>query len=363
VSPNRGEHARTNGEPSIRLLWALLIIILLIRLLTMALYPIMDTTEARYAEISRLMLVSGDWVMPHFRQGVPFWGKPPLFAWLTAGSFSLLGVGEFAARLPHFLLGLATLWLLVPVSRSELPPRRRLLAVVILASTPLFFVSAGTVMTESGLLFSTTLCMTGFWLHTSGHDRVWGLVFFAGLGLGMLAKGPIAVVMTMLPLVLWSLSGRHWQQLAGLPWLSGGLLALLIALPWYIAAESRSPGFLEYFLVGEHFLRFVQPGWNGDLYGKAHQEVPGMIWLLWFQATAAWGVLMAYVAGRYTLRQFRKGAWSWPMVSKWQSYLAWWMLTPLLFFTFSGNILWTYVLSGMPAMALLITSRQDCLGP
>jgi 4-amino-4-deoxy-L-arabinose transferase-like glycosyltransferase len=51
------------------------------------------------------------------------------------------------------------------------------------------------------------------------------------------------------------------------------------------------------------------------------------------------------------------------MVSKWQSYLAWWMLTPLLFFTFSGNILWTYVLSGMPAMALLITSRQDCLGP
>ncbi len=340
-----------------RLLWALLIIILLVRLLTMGLFPIMDTTEARYAEISRLMLASGDWLVPQFQEGVPFWGKPPLFAWLTAGSFSLLGISEFSARLMHFTLGMATLWMLIKAGQYELSTNRRLMAAVILVSTPLFFVSIGTVMTESGLIFSTTASMTGFWLYITRHDRKWGLVLFAGLGLGMLAKGPIAVVMTLLPIALWVLSGRHWQKLSGLPWISGIALALLISMPWYIAAEQQSPGFIEYFLIGEHFLRFVQPGWQGDLYGNAHQRPLGMIWLLWFQATAAWGVLLAFVAGRYTLAQIHKGSWSWPRISAWQAYLLWWMLVPVLFFTFSVNILWTYVLSGIPAFALLLSTR------
>ena len=88
-----------------------------------------------------------------------------------------------------------------------------------------------------------------------------------------------------------------------------------------------------------------------------------MIWLLWFQATAAWGVLMAFVAGRYAWHQALKRSWSWPELGDWQSYLAWWMLTPLLFFTFSGNILWTYVISGLPAFALLLASRSRSLEP
>ena len=342
-----------------RPLWILLLVILLVRLLTTGLFPVLDTTEARYAEISRLMLASGDWVVPQVREGVPFWAKPPLFAWLTAGSFKILGISDFSARLPHFLLGLATLWLVLRLARFELPPERSLLALVILASTPLFFASTGTVMTESGLMFSTTLSMTGFWLFTNSNEQRWGLLFFVGLGIGMLAKGPIAVVMTLLPLVLWASTGKHWRKLLGLPWLGGLIVAAVITLPWYLAAERQSPGFIEYFIVGEHLLRFVQPGWSGDLYGNAHIEPLGMIWLLWFQATAAWGVLMALVAGRYCLHQFRNRSWSWPQCSDWQSYLAWWMLAPLLFFTFSSNILWTYVLSGIPAFALLLATQSQ----
>ncbi len=353
------DYPATAGSGKNSLLWTLLIILLLVRLLTMGLFPIMDTTEARYADISRLMLESGDWLVPQFQDGVPFWGKPPLFAWLTAGSFSLLGVSEFSARLMHFVLALATLWLLIRAGRRELSSGRRLMAAVILLSTPLFFVVSGTVMTESGLVFSTTLSMAGFWLYTTEHDRKWGLVFFAGLGLGMLAKGPIAVVMTLLPIALWVLSGRHWQKLSGLPWTGGITLALLISVPWYLMAEQQSPGFLEYFLIGEHFLRFVQPVWQGDLYGNAHQQPPGMIWILWFQATAPWGIVLVLVAGRYALTQIRNGTWSWPQISAWQAYLAWWVLAPLLFFTFSVNILWTYVLSGMPAFALLLASHPQ----
>ena len=65
---------------------------------------------------------------------------------------------------------------------------------------------------------------------------------------------------------------------------------LALALPWYVMAEIRTPGFLQYFIVGEHFLRFVDPGWQGDLYGTAHKRPYGGIWLDWLLATMPWGL-------------------------------------------------------------------------
>ena len=90
-------------------LWlAVLLAAAVVRLATLPTYPLNDTTEARYAEIGRLMVVSDDWVTPRIELGTPFWGKPPLSFWLTALSFSLFGLSEFAARLPSLLLMLAT---------------------------------------------------------------------------------------------------------------------------------------------------------------------------------------------------------------------------------------------------------------
>ena len=50
------------------------------------------------------MLETGDWLVPQFDYGVPFWGKPPLSTWLSAASMAVFGVNEFAARLPSLLL-------------------------------------------------------------------------------------------------------------------------------------------------------------------------------------------------------------------------------------------------------------------
>lgn len=68
--------AGVNPRASIRLLWTILLTVLLVRLGTLGLYPIMDTSEARYAEIARKMLVSNDWITPMFDHGVPFWANP-----------------------------------------------------------------------------------------------------------------------------------------------------------------------------------------------------------------------------------------------------------------------------------------------
>ena len=70
-----------------------------VRLLAMFWWPFTDSTEARYAEIARKMVETGDWITPQFDYGVPFWGKPPLHTWLSALGMKLFGVGAFGARI------------------------------------------------------------------------------------------------------------------------------------------------------------------------------------------------------------------------------------------------------------------------
>lgn len=94
-------------------LWLLLAFALLLRLISLAAYPLMDTTEARYGEMARLMVETGNWLTPQFDYGVPFWGKPPLFTWMSAYGIELFGLNEFAVRAPHWLAALRRLFLLL----------------------------------------------------------------------------------------------------------------------------------------------------------------------------------------------------------------------------------------------------------
>jgi len=317
----------------------------------------MDTTEARYAEIARKMLELNDWVTPWFDYDVPFWGKPPLSFWVTALSFKLFGVNEFAARLPHYICGVFILWLVwdwaVQRSREE-----ALYSVALLCGGILYLMSSGFVMTDMWLLLGTTLSMRGFWsavenTHKSGSYKGW--MFFIGLGIGLLAKGPVAVVLTGIPIFFWLIFTRRFHQIWSLlPWIRGSLLTAAIALPWYVIAELKTPGFLNYFLVGEHFYRFVIPGWKGDLYGSAHHFPRGTIWLFLLTDWLPWALLfpVMFVILWYKKR-INKAAFE---DRDWHLYLIMWALSPAVFFTAAGNILWPYVLPGFPGMALYVAS-------
>ena len=182
--------------------------LLLVRLVSLGLYPVMDNTEARYADIGRAMLATQDWVTPWIEPGVPFWGKPPLSFWITAASLGVFGVNEFAARLPHFLMALLTGWTLWGWARDQarstggsapLP----LMAVSLLAGACLMAVAAGAVMTDMSLVAGTTLVMRGFWQAMQETDPAQrqrqGWIFFVGLAVGLLAKGPLILVLAGLP--------------------------------------------------------------------------------------------------------------------------------------------------------------------
>ena len=350
------------ATPSRMLLWAIIALVLA-RLISLAFYPLMDTTEARYADIARRMVERADWVTPWFTDSEPFWGKPPLSFWVTALGFKLFGINEFGGRLPHFVLG-ALVGALTWLYARHRSARAAWHAVALLSTSLLFIVISGAVTTDMALALGTTLVMVGFWAAMREHAArlwTWRLLVALGLTVGLLAKGPLAMVLCGAPIGVWLIWQRRlldsWRRMA---WLRTGLLVLLFSLPWYVLAERRTPGFLNYFLIGEHWHRFMTPLWTGDRYGVAHAFPRGGIWLFALGACWPWPLLLAPLAW---LRSRQKAS---TAISRTPNperlYLLLWALWPCVFFTLAGNILWTYVLPGLPALAILMahwTSGQS----
>ncbi len=323
-----------------------------VRLIAVFWLPFVDTTEARYAEIARKMVETGDWITPQFDHGVPFWGKPPLHTWLSAAGMKIFGVGHFGARIFIFATSLGILGLLFAWVRQHRGSDQALLATVVLASTFLFFGASAFVMTDIPMVLGTTLSMVGFYncMTAMPSQRMWGRMFFVGLAIGLLAKGPVAVVITLIAIVPWLVIMGRWRQLNALPWLSGTLIALALTLPWYIAAEIKTPGFLQYFIVGEHYERFIVSGWEGDLYGSGHAKPKGIIWLYWLATLLPWTFFaLALIPRARAVVQEAKG-----QDAGWYSYLVLWSVAPLILFTPAANLLAAYVLPGLPAASVLL---------
>ncbi|AIE75919.1 MULTISPECIES: glycosyltransferase family 39 protein [unclassified Synechocystis] len=343
-----------------RFVSVIIFLTIFIRVFTLGLYGVADRTEARYAEIGRKMAETGDWITPQIDYGVPFWGKPPLSTWLTAASFKVFSVNEFSARLSSFIPILLASYLVYLLAKNK-GINYALVSTMILVTTLGFFVSSGAVMTDPALVLGTTLSMVAFWQayqHNSNNNRLWGYLFFVGLAIGLLAKGPIGVVLVFLPLTIWTIWQRNIVKVwTNLPWIQGILLTALIAVPWYLLAEAKTPGFLDYFIVGEHWKRFVEKGWEGDLYGSGHAHPYGMIWVYWLLSAFPWSLLTLGLLGKLiwqvkTKHSSLNGS---NLDWQWLSYLLLWAVAPMIFFTPSANILWTYVLPELPAFALLLT--------
>jgi putative flippase GtrA len=350
---------KTTGDKPISMIqkiftgFGLLTTLLAIRVLTLGLYPLYDPSESRYAEMGRKMLETGNWVTPLIDYGVPFWGKPPLTVWMTASSLWLGGINDFSARLPSVLLSLGIAWIIFHLASVQRGRDNAWNAVIILASSVLFFVMSGTVAMDVCMSFGVTLALASFWLALREGKSLWAYLFFIGLGIGLIAKGPIAIVLSGISIGLWTAISGEWIKIwKRLPWIKGTLLMLGISVPWFLIAEHKSPGFLEYFIIGEHWKRFTERGWTGDLYGNGHAHAHGMIWVYWLASAFPWSLLflkrlITALAKKQSVELLQSN-------DNWRLYCLLWMTSPLLFFTFSANIIWTYVLPGLPGFALVL---------
>ena len=325
------------------------IAIVFIRLVLNAFVPLMDKTEARYAEIARIMYETGNWITPQIDYGIPFWAKPPLSTWFSAVSMNLFGVNEFAVRLPYMLISVLTVLLIAKYVKQH--SNKVYFAGCILFTLPEFFLHAGVVSTDTFLAFSVTLVMLSFWEAINFNKKYWGYLFFVGIGLGLLAKGPIILILTAPPIFLWLVWFNKFKSFfKSLPWITGTLLLSIIVLPWYYLAELKTPGFIDYFIVGEHFKRFFVSGWSGDKYGFPKKQPLGIIWLFLMIVALPWVQVVIIKIWKLKKKIFK---------DQWILFLIIWLIWTPLFFSVSKSLLHTYTLPVMVPIALLIINLWE----
>lgn len=233
-----------------------------------------DRDEPRYAQSSRQMVQSGDWVVPRLYDE-PRTAKPPLIYWLQASSMMVLGDTAFAARLPSAIAMALTLALFGGAVRAIVGPRRAPWSVLVLASSVMVLITAKASTTDSVLLLWITtaqLCLYAIWR----GRRTWPvwLTFAISVGVGGLTKGPVVLgVLGMTLVALWLLGRTVPRQArarsaagrsAGLAsTLVKGVVAVVIiaaiVAPWLYLVQQRSPGFVGTSVTHDVLRRVAQP--------------------------------------------------------------------------------------------------------
>jgi 4-amino-4-deoxy-L-arabinose transferase-like glycosyltransferase len=289
--------------------------------------------EPRYAQVSREMLRTGDWITPYLL-GDPWFEKPPLYYWLTSGAFALFGVNEAAARLPAALFAVGFLILFAWQTRRFIPGETTRYSLPILLSS-LGWIAFGRAATME-MLFSSLLAgalgFMGLWLW-HGRRR-WLFGFHGLLALTVLAKGFGGVALAALILAAYCVATGEfrWLLLVLNPWAL--TLFSVIALPWLGAMEFKhGHAFFDEFIVRQHFRRYV----------TAELAHPGPWWFylpILLAGLFPWTAHLGLVRFRDFARDHRR------------VFLLCWIGAVLLFFSASQGKLPGYVLVALPAMAM-----------
>lgn len=302
--------------------------------------PLAEPDEARYGEIAREMLLSGDWVTPRLNY-VKYFEKPPLVYWASSLAFKAIGVTETAARLPVVLSALfciAATWLL---ARRMYDRSTATLSALFLGTLPFFFGLGHILTLDVPLTFFVTLALTGFWVGNAGADgRAWYRLAYVATAFGILTKGPVAAVLVGAVAVVFLLLQRDWRgcwnavDRAGIQW------ALLIVFPWFLLVSWRNPEFLDFFVVDQHIRRYL----SSSQHHAASWALAAMFPVL--LSPWAWMPLFDPAGLRSHLPPAR---WSGPT-----QFLLIWTLFVVAFFSGSSSKLITYVLPALPPAAILL---------
>jgi len=194
--------------------------------------PLLDPDEGRYARTAQEMIQRGDYVVPHL-DGQPRLAKPVLFYWLECAAFHLLGFTETAARLPSALAALGTLLWVFAFVRPRLGEKAALASCAILATTPLFFAMARTAtpdMTLTFLVFGATVSLHAGLVEGARSRRI--IVGGLCLGLGLLTKGPVAVILPAIGIAAALLAARPAVALVAGRAAAALGIAVAVAIPW-----------------------------------------------------------------------------------------------------------------------------------
>jgi dolichyl-phosphate-mannose-protein mannosyltransferase len=302
--------------------------------------PLLDPDEGLYASIAREMLEHGDWVIPHIN-GLPYLEKPPLYFWLTASTFALVGYSEWAVRLWSALAALGAVLLTWRIGLHLYGSRAGLLAGVALTTVVGNALYVRKASTDQLFVFCLALAMYGFLADVERPDRgstrfLW---FYAGAALAVLAKGFIGLLFLLLIAGI----GLAWTR--RLSWrdlnlVRGIAVFVLVAAPWHVLAARSSPTLFEFYVVDNHVLRFL------DARRFVEDDVP-VSTLGFLVASFLW----AFPWGVFALARSAPDS---SPVARWRPVVAIWALVIVGLFALSRFKHEYYALPAFPALAILV---------
>ncbi len=331
--------------------------------------------EPRYASIAQNMAKTGDWITPRL-YGEPWFEKPVFYYWTAGVGYLLHFSDEWAARLPSAFGALAAAlcigWLALQFestnddttdeSEGSGPWSAALLAPIIFATsvaaigfaraaTPdmLFASSMALAMAAAAIVFRDAGALRGSVDRTTGIAVDDGkknvaplLLFGAFIGLGVLAKGPAAIILAGGAVLIWALASRRWRMAFRLLHPYAIAAFCVVALPWYVLCAVRNPSFLRVFILQHNFERYLTP--------MFHHRQPFWFFIpITLLAILPWTILLI-PAARDGLRLWREKSWH----DSPGFFFACWAIFPIIFFSFSDSKLPSYILPAIPAIALLL---------
>jgi 4-amino-4-deoxy-L-arabinose transferase-like glycosyltransferase len=302
--------------------------------------------EGRYAEIPREMVASGDWVTPRLN-GIKYFEKPALQYWITAAGYEVFGIHQWTARLWPVTAGFLGVLFIGFVGYRLGGTVLGLYSAAALGGCLWYALNAHILTLDAGVTLWMSVGLGGLFLAqredaTRDETRRWMWVAWAALALATLSKGLIGIVLPGGALVLYSLIERDWRLWRRLHLVSGTLIFLAIAAPWFVVVSLRNPEFFGFFFIHEHFTRFL----------TSEHRREGAWW--YFIPIVLVGILPWLTVLAWTARRMWTGARAAPNGFNWQRFAIVWSAFIFVFFSASGSKLPSYILPIFPALALLV---------
>ena len=308
-----------------------------------------DNSETAYGEVAREILIYHDAIVLHLN-GAPWFVQPPLYFWIAAFFAKIFGLSEFAMRLPSALATIAMGGGVGYVLARTTSSRAALIAPMVL-STSLMQAVVGRLAIMDALLDLAVMAAILSWFGALRNgSALWWSAGWVALGFGILAKGPVAPVITVLVVGIWVC----WELRAGDPivfpsaplWLAGFALLAVIVAPWAIALY-RAAGPAPFGELVGHYTVGRYLGTIENQSGPIYYYVPVVILVTfpWF------AFLVPAMLDGFRLARQREGSLA--------RLCLVWAIVPFAFFSLAQTKLPNYIALELPAFAILVSTWLD----